>query len=181
MTIDVSVDIETMGTGINAPIIAIGACKFDRSTKKVVDKFYRVISFKSAFRNSRADGDTVEFWLKQSEEARLSLIDKRNSVTTKRALEDLYKWFPKSHACVWGNGPAFDMVLLERSYEKCNLPVPWRFWHHRCFRTIVDLAHEIGITYKKNEGGIHHNALDDAVRQAKFITRILHELINYDD
>jgi len=76
---------------------------------------------------------------------------------------------------MWANGPSFDLVILETAFKRTKVNVPWRFWHHRCFRTIKDIGGELGLVYPKEPEGeedVLHNALDDAKRQAKFICEV---------
>ena len=45
---DVMLDLETMGNGPHAAIIAIGAVKFDTQAQEIGEKFYTVIDLESA-------------------------------------------------------------------------------------------------------------------------------------
>lgn len=172
------IDIETLGTGPRAAVASIGVVHFDKEKGKLIDTFYRRILLESSMKCGVADGDTLRFWLKQPEEARLELAHNEHggAVTMEQALSDLHKWFPKSHCNVWANGPAFDLVIIEYAFARVKIPTPWLFWHHRCFRTIKTIGEKLGVAYKKDEEGTFHNALDDAKRQAKYVCKVAKKL-----
>ena len=82
------------------------------------------------------------------------------------ALAAFSAWFA---ACdgeqIYGHGANFDPVLLEAVYEAVGLDAPWKFWNVRCCRTILSMANR----RPQRGGGTHHNALDDAIAQAKAV------------
>ena len=63
---------------------------------------------------------------------------------------------------MWGNGATFDNVILANAYRGAGLPVPWKFWNDKCYRTIKGFFPQI----KLQRIGTHHNAQDDAESQA---------------
>ena len=50
-----------------------------------------------------------------------------------------------------------------------SVKVPWDFWNVNCCRTIKRIAYERGWKMPAREG-VHHDALDDAVYQAKWVS-----------
>ncbi|HAN6200867.1 TPA: exonuclease, partial [Escherichia coli] len=69
------IDLETMGTNTNAPIVVIGAVFFDPQTGEIGPVFYIVISLTDAMNTGAVpDGGTIEWWLKQSSEARAAIL-----------------------------------------------------------------------------------------------------------
>jgi len=46
---------------------------------------------------------------------------------------------------------------------------PWYFWNDRCYRTMKSLYPQIPM----ERDGVHHNALDDAISQARHLMAIL--------
>jgi len=85
--LDISIDIETLGTSNEAPVATIGAVQFDRSTGEFKKEFYERILLDSALKFGKADGDTIAFWLKQPDEARLEIA--RNEHGGARRLKDV--------------------------------------------------------------------------------------------
>jgi exodeoxyribonuclease VIII len=84
------------------------------------------------------------------------------------ALYEFANWLPKGRDWVlWGNGAAFDNVILRNSYVRCSIEAPWQFWQDRCFRTVASSS-----PMKRVAEGVAHNALDDAITQAKHLIKI---------
>jgi exodeoxyribonuclease VIII len=92
-----------------------------------------------------------------------------NAVGIRMALEGFTTFCKANNADeMWGNGADFDNVILGASYGAIGQRPPWKYSNNRCFRTLknlipVDAANEL---WEKHAKGTHHNALDDAVRQA---------------
>lgn len=174
---EVMLDLETMGNGPDAAIVAIGAVAFDIETAAISPRgFYVRVDLKSAVEAGGVmDPDTVIWWLQQSEAARAEItrddIERRLIVN---ALLDFRHWL-KTEACgedsrIWGNGAAFDNVILRRAYQRLPLAVPWSHWNDRCYRTIKGLY---GRDIKIERTGVHHHALSDAEAQAAHLLRML--------
>lgn len=162
---EVMVDLETMGSGPNAAIIAIGAVRFNVS-RGVTDTFYTVVDLADSVREGlEIDPATVLWWLGQSDQARAQF--KQKGLTLGDALDKFAAWLG-DRAEVWGNGAAFDNVILANAYTKTGRAVPWRFWNDRCYRTMKSLHPAV----KLHRLGDHHNALDDARSQAEHLIEI---------
>lgn len=163
----VMIDLETMGTRPDAPIVAIGAVKFD--AERIRDEFYVNVNLKSAVEEGGAkiDPDTVMWWMKQDDEARGAL--ERDCVGVTIALYKFREWLkPHDPEGVWGNGATFDNVLLGESYRRIGLTAPWPFWADRCYRTVKNLYPDVPLV----RSGTHHNAVDDARTQAEHLIAI---------
>lgn len=164
---DVMLDLETMGTSANAAIVAIGAVEFDIERTFIGRKFYAVVNLQSAIENGGVvDGDTIRWWLGQSDEARAAIRVGDEHINV--ALIQFSGWLDPE-ARVWGNGAAFDNVILASAYRRSQIELPWKFWNDRCYRTIKSLHGDVPI----ERIGTHHNALDDAETQANHLMRIL--------
>ncbi|HCP1648890.1 TPA: 3'-5' exoribonuclease, partial [Escherichia coli] len=176
------IDLETMGTNTNAPIVVIGAVFFDPQTGEIGPVFYIVISLADAMNTGAVpDGGTIEWWLKQSSEARSAIL-----VDQVKLIDALiqFREFINEHSDekfvqVWGNGATFDNNILRTSYERLNIPCPWRYYNDRDVRTIVELGKTIGFDARTviPFEGVRHNALDDARHQAKYVTATIQKLI----
>jgi DNA polymerase III epsilon subunit-like protein len=165
---DVMLDLETMGTSNTAAIVAIGAVEFDPNGEpgSFVSKFYVTIDLQSNLDcGMTVDGLTVQWWLGQSDEARSALTFEQNLAS---ALYSFQEWFGAPSRQVWGNGASFDCVILASAYRKFNVPVPWSFYHERCYRTMK----EVHNTVPRIEPVVKHNALHDAVAQAHHLQLI---------
>ncbi|END9552725.1 3'-5' exoribonuclease [Escherichia coli] len=146
------IDLETMGKNPDAPIASIGA----------------------------VDISTIEWWLQRSGEARAAILADR--IPLDDALLQLREFIDENSGeffvQVWGNGANFDNVILRRSYERQEIPCPWRYTNDRDVRTIVALGLVMDfdarsvITFE----GERHNALHDARYQAKYVSAIWQKL-----
>lgn len=172
----IMLDLETMGRGPDAAIVAIGAVEFgldDAGREWLGSSFYRVVDLASSVHHGGViDAETVLWWLGQSEAARRGLIDPEGAVDLPVALQEFSRFmFGLAGSCfVWGNGAAFDNVILRRSYERLDYPVPWSHWNDRCFRTVR--GEDDGATPRPERRGTHHHALDDAMHQARHLMAI---------
>ncbi|HFU9110623.1 TPA: 3'-5' exoribonuclease [Escherichia coli] len=176
------IDLETMGTNTNAPIVVIGAVFFDPQTGEIGPVFYIVISLTDAMNTGAVpDGGTIEWWLKQSSEARAAILT--DQVKLKDALsrfrEFINEYSDEKLVQVWGNGATFDNAILRTSYEHLDIPCPWRYHNDRDVRTIVELGKTIDFDARTAIPfeGVRHNALDDARHQAKYVSAIWQKLI----
>ncbi|EKW1652630.1 TPA: 3'-5' exoribonuclease domain-containing protein [Citrobacter freundii] len=178
------VDLETMGSGPDAPIVSIGAVYFDPSTGNTGAEFYQVVSLESSMSfGMKPDASTIQWWLKQSSEARSAiLVDE--ALGLRETLELLADFIAEnaangSHTVqLWGNGCSFDNVILRRAYALTETPFSVPFWNDRDVRTMVELGKSVGINprYDIPFEGDMHNALSDARHQVKYVSAIWQRL-----
>lgn len=173
----VMLDLETLGKGNDAPVVAIGAVAFNPFNGVIADKFYARVDMEDACRFGTLDANTVRWWLQQSDEARAEIYEP-GGVPLAVALQDFWTFFTAQGECpVWGNGPTFDITILETAYKNVGMIVPWQFWNVRDCRTIEALAKVLGMDRGRREG-THHNALDDALYQAQYVSRFWRALVD---
>lgn len=174
MTRKIMVDLETLGTQPGSVILSIGAVEFDID-KGLGETFYAVISHASSRQAGLTeDANTLAWWAKQSDAAReiLRHVDDANAPTLRTALHEFGEFLKRDDE-VWGNGSDFDNVLLASAYEAVGIPLPWKFWNNRCYRTLKNLRPDIRL----ERVGTHHNALDDAKTQAIHAIQLLRALV----
>jgi exodeoxyribonuclease VIII len=175
MSIDISIDLETLSNKFNSPILSIGAVKFDRVTGEVGQTFYVEIDPDDAIRHGLVSGSTLAWWVKQDAKARRVFEPSNKKVQLKMGLQMLGDFVRARGAGAkpWGNGSSFDITVLEHAYEVAGMGLQpqWKFWDIRDMRTIIDVAESMGFVKARLIEGIAHNALDDAVHQAKEIAR----------
>lgn len=178
------VDMETMGNSPDAPIVSIGAVFFEPSTGNTGAEFYQVVSLESSMSfGMKPDASTIQWWLKQSSEARSAiLVDEAMGLL--ETLELLADFIAEnaangSHTVqLWGNGCSFDNVILRRAYALTDTPFAVPFWNDRDVRTMVELGKSVGINPRFDipfEGDMH-NALSDARHQVKYVSAIWQRL-----
>lgn len=164
------IDLETLGTAPNAPVIAIGAIFFDPNTGALGETFDGAIDLADAVRYGRADGNTIKWWMGQSEAARQNVT--RGHHNAPQVWEAFHKFCLKhgSNVKPWGNGSSFDISICDYAFGRIlEKPAPWKFWNVRDCRTIKELADGV-VTFNENLSGVAHTALDDATFQAKWVS-----------
>lgn len=166
----VMLDVETLGTSADACIISIGAVKFELDSSAMDDAgFYASISVESnLLAGRRIQESTLLWWLNQDKAAQAVFHESKQ--TLQGALADLADWFGDGEHMVWSNGADFDLPMVSHAYTSCGMDVPWPFWRSRCFRTYAHLPGAKSVTVPFH--GVKHNALADAVYQAKVVQAI---------
>jgi len=169
------IDLETFGNGNDAAIIAIGACMFDPHGTEIGDTFYKVVDLEISSHPGDIDSSTVMWWLKQNSAARAALTDPQRTEPLGRALT-LFAEFAELHKAktIWSNGPTFDEVILNSAYRRYGMKPPIPFRGSRCMRTVRSLPGAPRLFMSNDE--VAHNALDDAIHQAKHVQLIYKEL-----
>lgn len=159
----VLVDLETLGTGSNAAILAIGAVEFDPYGSMLEENsFYSGIDIESAMTLGKVDGPTIKWWLRQSDAARKAITEE-GLPGIDEVLADFLVWYQSSEFTkFWCYGATFDAVILTSAYERYEEKPPFSYRDVRCARTLLGIA---GME-KTTVGGVEHHALHDAQRHA---------------
>lgn len=172
MSIDIMLDLETTGVSAGCCILSIGAVTLDEKFK-----FYEKIDIKSCHKAGLVDfHGTMAWWNKQSAEARMEAFSGTKELPI--ILGAFYDWFKSvervsgGDAFIWGNGADFDLPILSKAYELTGMKEPWKPFNGRCYRTLKNLPENKGILADKFEG-TKHNALADAIYQARHMMKIL--------
>jgi exodeoxyribonuclease VIII len=175
----VMLDLETMGTGPSAAVVAIGAIAFDLTDTggTMGPTFYQTIGLANAMASGgQVDAGTVLWWLRQSDEARAVFQQGQDGDATEHAwvLVRFAEYMSNlgtdpQRVRVWGNGASFDNVILACAYRRAGLALPWNNFNDRCYRTIKAMQPDV----KLQRTGTHHHALDDAIAQARHLIQLL--------
>lgn len=172
-------DLETLGIRPGCIVISIGAVLFDPDSGALGQPFYSVISaWKSKESGLEENEDTINWWKRQSKEARKTLIEATDDQAPdpvdvfREFNEYIHDFSDPKKVLLWGNGSDFDNAILVAAYEKLGAPLGWNTFNHRCFRTLKNMRPEIKVT----RSGTHHNALDDAITQAHHAIQILKDI-----
>lgn len=168
---DVMIDIETLGTKPGAAILSIGAVMFGASG--LGKTFYAPVSLTSCTdAGLTVDAETVQWWMFQSEAARAAAFAP-GAEPLASALLRFAAWFhDQGGVHPWSHGATFDVPLLDAAFSACHLSAPWAFWNVRDTRTLYDQA---GVKVDRSHG-TQHNALDDAIAQAKTAVKAMRVL-----
>jgi hypothetical protein len=164
---NVMLDLETWGTAPGSALRSIGACEFDPHTDQIGEKFYANIADESCVEVGLIkDASTVAWWGRQTKQAQDSLLVDQKHL--REVADNFHQWFRKVRGVfVWSQGANFDQPLWEAAVRPLGMRTPWKFTDSRCTRTAYDMG---GFNpYVMKRAGTHHNALDDAIHQAKCV------------
>lgn len=173
-TADVMIDLETLSTRPDAAIISIGACWFNADLQQVGHPWHTRIDMADSIRSGgHVDGDTVRWWLRQSDAARASITEGcSNDIDD--ALQGLAMYLhsvaPQKEVRVWGNGADFGLPILASAYARADREQPWRYFNGRCLRTLRKLLPQVEAPAFE---GTEHNAAHDAQHQARHAIALL--------
>lgn len=170
------VDLETMGKGPKAAIVSIGCVRVEQG--QITSGLYHRIDLETSLaEGGEMDASTVQWWLRQSPEARVE-VDGSDTTTVSLsfALHELAAFMSGGQGnpeeiLVWGNGSSFDNVILRGAFERSWLKAPWKFWNDRDLRTLLAIFPEAkkAVVFE----GIKHHALDDARHEARQLCHAL--------
>lgn len=164
---NVMIDLETWGKWSGCAIRSIGAVEFDPYSDKIGQTFYANILDETCVRAGLVkDASTVEWWSKQAAQAQ-KVFD-QSPVSLDTAIVDFKRWWRAVRGVFpWSQGANFDQPILEAAMRAVGEEAPWKFWDSRCTRTAYDMGGLNPRTIRRE--GTHHNALDDAVHQARCV------------
>lgn len=165
----VMTDLETMDTIASSVILSIGAVVFD-ATGLTASTFHTIVNYQSCIDAGLTVSKSTEaFWERQRIEnpaayktVELSKAGEGEDLVI--ALKNFSDWIKDTSfdTKLWGNGADFDNPILNYAYTKVGLPIPWKPYNGRCYRTIKTIFKGVQMVRK----GTYHNALDDARNQA---------------
>jgi len=179
------IDIETLDTKPGAAVTSIGAVWFDPEDNGWRPKhrgLYVEILLEDAMEYGTVSPSTLQFWLKQDEQARHFLTNDVGKVTLHHALQSLdafighqSKHEARRDVYVWGNCNKFDLGNLEAMYDAVGLAYPWNYARGLNVRNTVWMATTLFGCEKPamKPGRTAPNALDDAIHQAEYVTQMV--------
>jgi hypothetical protein len=193
-TIDIMLDLETVGLCDNPVITQLSAVAFSFEDGNILGTFNEHIGIRNSVKKGfKIDSSTIEWWLSQSDDIYNEVFMKALLSETK--IEDILVAFTewlrklklefgldhKTNINTWGNGIAADNKWIQQAYKLCNMEVPWKYYEDRDVRTLVDIGKRIfNHDHKKLvfEGKVH-NALDDCKHQIKYCLEVYNLIKNY--
>ena len=163
-------DNETLGTRATSVILSIGAVKFDLDSDEIDnDGFYASLSIDDQLAHGRTiDEATLVWWMAQDKAAQRVFVEPKQ--TLESALVSFIDWLGHNKRFMWSNGADFDLPMLTHAFASYGLVTPWEFWNSRCVRTYRGLPGAKNVP--KVESLVAHNALHDAVAQARHMQAI---------
>lgn len=167
---DLMIDFETLGQDPDTCVISLGACFFDEVSGQIGPTFYMAFDIDGQLKKGRSiTADTLKWWMGQSGGAKKVFNEKAKSA--EEVLQTFAKWVGANNSISkikpWGNGASFDISIIENLFKMYDIKCPWLFYNVMDLRTFRRyIANNAKVD--KSEG-IDHNALDDAINQAKFV------------
>lgn len=181
MHTDIVLDLETLGVNSDAPILSIGAVRFDPYANDVWDSFsytfYRVLPAQIQLTKygRKPDASTIQWWLDQSDGAKAVFnhpdVDPTRAIN--QALEE-FADFTTGVKYIWGNGSTFDNTILRSLFAATGQNWPLPYWADADLRTLQRLAKVDKPA--TNPRMIQHHALDDAKYEALCIQHFFRAL-----
>jgi hypothetical protein len=114
------------------------------------------------------DRETMEWWGKQSKEARDEAFGGSDRVPILEVMRQFIAWFHSdkmaAKTSVWSHGSVFDIPILQEAMLLLNLRIPWNYINIMDTRTLFRVA-----GYVPKYTPTAHRALDDAVKQAIWV------------
>jgi hypothetical protein len=171
MTKHLMVDLETIAVTPRAVVLTLGAVTFDPFSNEIYDELYLKFDLDDQDKLGRdIDQNTLDWWAKQnpavmedafSSDGRISVVDGINA----------FHKFAWGCDKFWSHGAVFDLMIIEDIYRQLTKTPPWEFWRCRDTRTLFDLADP-----EMEKSVEQHNALFDAIRQAKGVQTVYRKL-----
>lgn len=166
---DLMIDFETLAKTPQSAVISVGATFFSLDTGELGPTFYMCFEIDEQLKRGREiDADTLKFWMNQSGAAKKVFNDKAQD--PKQVLELFSKWVLGQNTISkikpWGNGSTFDISIFEDLFRMYGVKCPWLYYNvydHRTFKRFI-----AGGAKVDKSDGVNHNALDDAIAQAKY-------------
>lgn len=164
MSSHLMIDFETLDTKASSVVLSLGLVLFNKEL--VVSQAYFEFDIKSQIETGRTmSADTIMWWLNQTSGRKFIPPNEHFKIT----LQKLQLWLKQCHASFkiekcWANDPDFDCAILESLLEN---DVPYKYYQKRSMRTFVEYVGK-GVKIPRTEGQ-QHNALVDALDQAKYV------------
>ena len=160
-------DLETLGTNPNSPIIQIGLVFFTIQGIQVQSQL--TIDFDDALKHGKADGHTIKWWLQQDKTAQESLFS--NARPIEEAADIIEKLIAAQNPSRFWSHATFDFPIFNSMFLSLGRKSPIPFRVSNDLRTLEYFVGD-DIEWEKREG-IYHNALDDATYQTKHAIKML--------
>lgn len=192
--LNIMMDLETLGTNVNAAIASLGVVFFDE--KEIFVKEQWMIDINCPLnRNREITPSTLQWWLLQLRKNHgldVNLLGKTPLAhalySFNHLIEDTVCKTGKKLGCIWGNSPEFDNAIMKHAFNQMAadprfssfniITCPWEYWQGRDYRTVVQLFEHV-LTEEEVaslENKTKHDSLADAVHQTQKLQLIVQKL-----
>lgn len=165
-------DLETASTRQDAAILSIAIVPFEPTaldSTHYEESYQAAIDLTSCFmEGDHIDTDTQRWWMRQSPESRIQLLDSTKH-PIRKAITEAYSYLchlsETYELIMYSRGTDFDFPILEQAIIKYAEPsaMPYAYWNKRDVRTILAVA---GLSKDDvPRVGNAHTALHDCLTQ----------------
>ncbi|MCT7633891.1 3'-5' exonuclease [Aliarcobacter butzleri] len=167
----IMIDIETLGTNSNALVVSISAVIFDMSSNAIGDTFEVGLNEQQQLeKGAIIDQSTVDWWDKQSDEAK-TMLNRLQKIDVEFALNEFNNWIKNNFSApskikLWGNGATFDNVIVRNLFERHGIDFIIPYYADKDVRTLAYVAKVNTFSYKFE--GVKHYGIDDCMHQIKY-------------
>lgn len=178
----IMIDIETLGRNADAVILSVAMVKFNFGKSTVAEHDLGIQLFpevQKQFKNRSCDWNSIQWWLKQSEDTQQAMIDnERHRVTMERVVESIRIYIDSKDYKIWANGASFDPPIVRHLFSQYNIKEPWDFRRVFDVRTINWLSKIDSKSIPLHADGIKHDALSDCLWQIDVLNAQYNEIKN---
>ena len=167
----IMIDCETLDIGERPVLLSIGAVVFTES--QIHEYFHIGIDIEDSKRYGfTVSQSTLDWWDQQDPAARADAFSGGEKI--KAALQALVYFFEENKCTeIWSKGSLDDIRWINNALDYFGIERPWKYYKEFCFRTLLKSVPKFDMPFL----GVQHNALDDAIHQAKQFIHIKHILI----
>lgn len=171
-------DIETLGIESQSAIVQIAAVVFD-DKGIIVDEINVNADLSSIPASLKVNYETLKWWFIREKEV-IDLVMTENYTTHKDMCILFSSWVSSirrkyNNIAFWSH-VVFDPVILSNNLKEHGIENPLIYNVHRDIRTLTHLCGMLGYQSTIIRGNNQHNAIDDCIYQAKYISQLLNKL-----
>ena len=188
-TLNIVIDIETLGNFYGGAVIEIGAAAFpvqhmpvagcpDVCHEDTMWTFSRAINLDASLALGFQSAQENRLWWRSHKEVLDSILQEGRDLercAPKAAITAFRTWLSElgdcPHRIYWGNGPEFDMSILQAYFDVLSIPLPWTYRQLASFRSLRALCPDFAAPDIVNKAP--HRALSDAIYEARLLRRFM--------
>ena len=171
-------DVEALGKPETGTLLQVGAVLFDRDAPLAqFDSIGRERQFLSTIKLesvnlAQIDPPSLRWWLTQTDDAARASVFIEDGVEETELLAQFHTFLVKSDPeLLISSQPSYDIGHLYALYARSGRAVPWIHRIEHGTRELQQLALQAGCLPPATDNPVLHNALHDAIAQAKDYTR----------
>jgi hypothetical protein len=165
-----SIDIETLDTAPTSIILSVGMVAFEIGKYGGYEQVgYYVLNLSEQSSRTKSES-TLKWWEEQTDRDVFTIPE--NEKTSLRTFSIYFNEFLIKHSIeeVWANSPSFDIAILRDLFiNTLKQPFPISYKNERDYRTLKSIRKNLNMPKNIIENNNTHNALSDAIYQAKMI------------